>query len=896
MSTVNHHCLLNFPHIPPSIPPNHRLKLLSSLSLYRKPERLFALSASLSLSPATIHECSSSSSSSSSSFDKEETEDIESVIDGFFYLLRLSAQYYDVEVTKAVHASFLKLREEKTRLGNALISTYLKLGFPREAFLVFVSLSSPTVVSYTALISGFSRLNLEIEALKVFFRMRKAGLVQPNEYTFVAILTACVRVSRFSLGIQIHGLIVKSGFLNSVFVSNSLMSLYDKDSGSSCDDVLKLFDEIPQRDVASWNTVVSSLVKEGKSHKAFDLFYEMNRVEGFGVDSFTLSTLLSSCTDSSDLLRGRELHGRAIRIGLMQELSVNNALIGFYSKFWDMKKVESLYEMMMAQDAVTFTEMITAYMSFGMVDSAVEIFENVTEKNTITYNALMAGFCRNGHGLKALKLFTDMLQRGVELTDFSLTSAVDACGLVSEKKVSEQIHGFCIKFGTAFNPCIQTALLDMCTRCERMADAEEMFDQWPSNLDSSKATTSIIGGYARNGLPDKAVSLFHRTLCEQKLFLDEVSLTLILAVCGTLGFREMGYQIHCYALKGGYFSDISLGNSLISMYAKCCDSDDAIKIFNTMREHDVISWNSLISCYILQRNGDEALALWSRMNEKEIKPDIITLTLVISAFRYTESNKLSSCRDLLLSMKTIYDIEPTTEHYTAFVRVLGHWGLLEEAEDTINSMPVQPEVSVLRALLDSCRIHSNTSVAKRVAKLILSTKPETPSEYILKSNIYSASGFWHRSEMIREEMRERGYRKHPAKSWIIHENKVHFFHARDTSHPQEKDIYSGLEILIMECLKAGYEPKTEFVLQEVDEFMKKSFLFHHSAKLAVTYGILSSNTRGKPVRVMKNVMLCGDCHEFFKYISVVVKREILLRDSSGFHHFVNGKCSCRDLW
>ncbi|CAN6838318.1 unnamed protein product, partial [Brassica oleracea] len=195
--------------------------------------------------------------------------------------------------------------------------------------------------------------------------------------------------------------------------------------------------------------------------------------------------------------------------------------------------------------------MITAYMAFGMVDSAVEMFEKIPEKNAISYNALMAGFCRNGYGLKALKLFIEMLQRCAELTDFSLTSAVDACGLVSEKKLSEQIHGFCVKFGCASNPCIQTALLDMCTRCERMTDAEEMFEQWPCNLNSSKATTSMLGGYFRNGLPEKALSLFHRTLREEKLVLDEVSLTLALAVCGTLGFGERGDQIHGYALKGG---------------------------------------------------------------------------------------------------------------------------------------------------------------------------------------------------------------------------------------------------------------------------------------------------------------------------------------------------------
>ncbi|CAN8297919.1 unnamed protein product [Cochlearia groenlandica] len=892
-SVNHHHFLLNFPHILPP-PPINRPRLLlppSSLSLHAKPERL---SASLSLSPVTINECSSSSSSSS--LEREEYEDIESVVDWFFYLLRLSAQYHDVEVTKAVHTSFLKLRDEKTKLGNALISTYLKLGFPRDAFLVFVSLSSPTVVSYTALISGFSRLNLDIKAFKVFFTMRSQGIILPNEYTFVAVLTPCSRIGRFSLGIQIHGLIIKSGFMHSLYVCNSVMSLYAKCPASSCDDVLKVFDEIPQRDVASWNTVISSFVKEGMSDKAFDLFREMTSVQGLEVDCFTLSTLLSSCTDSSDSLRGRELHGRAIRIGLNKELSVNNALIGFYAQSEDIKKVENLYENMIVRDGFTLTEMITAYMACGMVDFAVEMFEKVPEKNIITYNALMAGFCRNGHGWKALDLFTEMLLEGVELTDFSLTSAVDACGLVSEKKVSEQIHGFCIKFGCDSNPCIQTALLDMCTRCERMVDAEEMFDLWPSNLDSSKATTSMLGGYARNGLPERALSLFHHTLCEEKLVLDEVSLTLILAVCGTLGFREMGDQMYGQALKGGYFADVGVGNSLISMYSKCCHFDDAIKVFNAMREHDVVSWNSLICCYILQRNGDEALAHWLRMNKEGIKPDMITLTLVICAYRYTESNKLSACRDLFLSMKTIYDIEPTNEHYTAFVGVLSHWGLLEEAEDTVDTMPFQPQVSVLRALLHSCRVHSNTSIAKRVAKLILSTKPENPSEYILKSNIYAASGLWHRSEMIREEMRERGYRKHPSRSWIIHENKLHSFHARDTSHPQEKDIYGGLEILIMECVKAGYEPNTEFVLQEVDELMKKTFLLHHSAKLALTYGILTSSNRGKPVRVMKNVMLCGDCHEFFKYVSVVVKREIVLRDISGFHRFVNGKCSCKDLW
>ncbi|PQQ09074.1 pentatricopeptide repeat-containing protein [Prunus yedoensis var. nudiflora] len=120
-------------------------------------------------------------------------------------------------------------------------------------------------------------------------------------------------------------------------------------------------------------------------------------------------------------------------------------------------------------------------------------------------------------------------------------------------------------------------------------------------------------------------------------------------------------------------------------------------------------------------------------------------------------------------------------------------------------------------------------------------EPKDPSSYILVSNLYSASGRWHCSEMVRDKMRKRGFRKHPGQSWIIHNNKIHPFYARDKSHLQAKDIYSGLEILILECLKAGYVPDTSFVLQEVEEHQKKDFLYYHSAKLAATYGLLTSS-------------------------------------------------------
>ncbi|KAK0584843.1 hypothetical protein LWI29_019563 [Acer saccharum] len=886
--------------IHPQNPLLHLRSTSSSSSLFPSKPKTHHLPTSTATATATQHLLSLSEPQqrpplvSSYPLNYSSSSLIDVDIERFFSLLRLSVRSGDLSLARAVHASIVKLQEDRdTHLGNPLISAYLKLGHVFGAYKVFTGLSSPNVVSFTALISGFAKSSREQEAIELFFRMTSEG-IQPNEHSFVAILTACIRMLELELGSQVHALVVKTGYLDSVFVANAIMGLYGK-FNSSFDYVLKLFDGIPQRDITSWNTVISSMAKEFKYQKAFDLFRDMKRNNAFRVDYFTISTLLTACTGSFSSMEGRALHAHAFRTGLEANLSVNNALIGFYTKCGSVKDVETVFQRMAVRDIITWTEMIVAYMEFGLVGLAVEIFDKMPEKNCVSYSALLAGFCKNGQAMKVLDLFFKMVEEGLVLTDFTLTSVINACGLLMDSKLSEQIQGFVLKFGFGSNAHIEASLLDMWTRCGKMVNAEKMFHRRVSDQDNSIIWTSMICGYARNGQPEDAIYLFQSSQSEGTMVADEVALTSIFGVCGTLGFHEMGKQIHCHALKTGFSSDLGVGNSLISMYFKCYNMNDAIKAFNVMPSHDIVSWNGLIAGHLLFRQGDEALTVWSRMENASIKPDTVTFVLIILAYRVTNSDLVDRCRKLFLSMKTVYGIEPTSEHYASFVRVLGHWGFLEEAEEVINNMPFEPKASVWRALLDSCRTHLNTSIGKRVSKHILSMEPQDPSTYVLVSNLYSASGRWHNSEMVREDMRQKGFRKHPSRSWIIHQNKLHSFYARDKSHPQEKDIYSGLEILILECLKAGYVPDTSFVLHEVEEQQKKNFLFYHSAKLAATYGLLTT-PHGQPIRIMKNIVVCGDCHTFLKHVSVITKREIFLRDASGFHCFVNGQCSCKDYW
>ncbi|XP_051130695.1 pentatricopeptide repeat-containing protein At5g03800 [Andrographis paniculata] len=811
----------------------------------------------------------------------------------FSEFLQLSTDCSDVRLNKAIHASILKIQPD-IRLFNSLITSYIRLDNLNYAERVFSSILSPDVVSYTAMISGLAKSGREDEAVELFFQMRNLG-IEPNGYTFVALLTACVRLLDFEFGSQIHAFTVKTGFVDCTFVANSLMAFYGNCNSLDC--VVNLFDEMPERDIASWNTVISFMNKEGLYRRVLELFHDLLVEEEDSMfDYFTLSSLLVACTKCYAEKEGSAIHAYAHKSGYGSHLSVANALIEFYAKCGNVEDVEALFGRMPMRDVFSWTEMISAYMGFGHVDSAVEVFNRMPEKNCVSYDALLSGFCRNREGLTVLRLFNRLVRAGVELTDVTLTTVLHACGITRRKCASEQIHAFVLKIDFGRNECIESALLDMCTRCNRMGDAERIFDRLPI---SPVTVTTMICGYARNAELDKAVSL----ICDlQYTEIDEVALASILGVCGDLGFQKLGEQLHSFAIKRGLFAAVGVGNGVISMYSKCGGVEEATKTFESMAAHDVVSWNSLLAGHIVNRRGDDALTVWDKMRKRRVEPNTITCGLILSAYRHTSAESVNSCRDFFLSMKPVYRIDPSSDHFAGFVSVLGFWGFLEEAEEVIEKMPVEPTAAVWRALLNSCRIHKKAEIGRRAAKEILSVEPRDPSTYILQSNLYSASGRWHCSDNVRAEMKSRGFRKFPVRSWIIDRDKVQTFYARDKSHPRSRDIYGALDVLFLECLKAGYRPDTSFVLHEVEEHQKPNFLRYHSAKLAVTYGLLTAvtatttTTTTAAIRVMKNVHLCGDCHTFFKYVSIVTRRVIEVRDASGFHCFARGECSCMDQW
>ncbi|KAK8588909.1 hypothetical protein V6N13_087803 [Hibiscus sabdariffa] len=192
-------------------------------------------------------------------------------------------------------------------------------------------------------------------------------------------------------------------------------------------------------------------------------------------------------------------------------------------------------------------------------------------------------------------------------------------------------------------------------------------------------------------------------------------------------------------------------------------------------------------------------------------------------------------------------------------------------------------------------MHNNIDIGTKTADILLSLDATNPGIYVLLSNIYAEARRWDAVDHIRGLMRRWGLKKKtPGNSLIEVGKQLHVFFAGD-SHPNSDEINQILENVKSELEASGYVLDTSCVLRDVDEAMKIKSLWRRSERLAIAFR-LPCTPEGSLIRIIKNLRVCNDCHTVTKYISMVVKREIIVRDANRFHHFVDGKCSCNDYW
>lgn len=579
-------------------------------------------------------------------------------------------------------------------------------------------------------------------------------------------------------------------------------------------------------------------------------------LQGLDPDRFTFPSLFKSC---GVLCEGKQLHCHSTKLGFASDAYIQNTLMNMYS-------------------------------NCGCLVSARKVFDKMVNKSVVSWATMIGAYAQWDLPHEAIKLFRRMEIASVKPNEITLVNVLTACARSRDLETAKQVHKYIDETGIGFHTVLTGALMDVYCKCGCYPLARDLFNKMPEK--NLFCWNIMINGHVEDSDYEEALSLFNEMQLSGVKG-DKVTMASLLIACTHLGALELGKWLHVYIEKEKIEVDVALGTALVDMYAKCGSIESAMRVFQEMPEKDVMTWTALIVGLAMCGQGLKALELFHEMQMSEVKPDAITFVGVLAACSH--AGLVNEGIAYFNSMPNKYGIQPSIEHYGCMVDMLGRAGRIAEAEDLIQNMPMAPDYFVLVGLLSACRIHGNLVVAERAAQQLIELDPKNGGTYVLLSNIYSSMKNWEAAKKMRELMVERNIKKPPGCSAIEVGGVVHEFVKGDVSHPQSSEIYETLDDMMRRLKSAGYVPDKSEVLFDMDEKEKENELSLHSEKLAIAFGLLST-TPGTPIRVVKNLRVCSDCHSAMKFISEVYNREIIVRDRNRFHHFTKGSCSCRDFW
>ena len=771
-------------------------------------------------------------------------------------MLQDCVQNGDPTSGKALHSEILKRGGCLDLFGyNILLNVYVKSELLCDAIKLFDEMPERNTISFVTLIHGYAQSLKFVECVELFARLHKEGH-ELNPFVFSAILKLLVSMGWGELGWTLHACVCKLGHDSNAFVGTALIDAY-----SVCgqvDNASEIFDGIVCKDMVSWTGMLACYSENDCFEQALGAFSQM-RIIGFKPNNFTFAGVLKACLGLEAFSAAKGVHGCALKTRYEQDLYVGVALLELYTKSGD-------------------------------IDDAQRAFEEIPKKDVIPWSFMIARYAQSDRCEEAVELFCQMRQAFVVPNQFTFSSLLQACATMKGLDLGKQIHSHVLKVGLNSDVFVYNALMDVYAKCLRMEDSMDLFLESPNRNDVTWNT--MIVGYVQSGDGEKALKLFLDML-EYQVCATEVTYSSVLRACASLAAMDLGVQIHSLTVKTIYNKNIVVGNALIDMYAKCGSIKDARTIFDTLNERDEVSWNAMISGYSMHGLGREALKFFEMMQDMKCKPNKLTFVGVLSAC--SNAGLLDQGQAYFNSMVQDYGIEPCIEHYTCLVWLLGRSGHLDKAFKLIKEIPFEPSVMVWRALLGACVIHNDVELGRISAQRVFEMEPQDEATHVLLSNIYATARRWGNVASVRKNMKRKGVKKEPGLSWIENQGIVHYFTVGDTSHPEMKLINGMLESLKMKTRKAGYVPNHNAVLVDVDDDEKEHLLWVHSERLALAYGLIKMPS-GSPIRIIKNLRICVDCHAAMKLISKVVQRDIIIRDMNRFHHFKDGVCCCGDYW
>ncbi|KAK2985073.1 hypothetical protein RJ640_022951 [Escallonia rubra] len=548
-----------------------------------------------------------------------------------------------------------------------------------------------------------------------------------------------------SLVRELHASLIRTQMHTDTFQVSGVIQSYAS-SPATLHKALFAFHQIERPTWLAWNVMIRELSQYDRPNDALQLYDKM-RGQGFNGNDLTFIFVLKACGKASGVLHGRKIHVHALRLGFESYLYVSNALIHMYA-------------------------------SCGDLFTARQVFDKLSERDLVSWNSLICGYCQGSRFKEVLQLFDAMREANVKADQVTMMKVILACSRLGDKEISDGMVKYIEDNRVEIDVYLGNTLVDMYGRRGSVGLARQVFDSmgernivsWNTlmtgyakigDLVSARklfdempmrdviSWTSMITCYAQAKQFNDAVNLFQEMM-RAEVKPDEITFASVLSACAHLGRLDVGKAVHDYIRKHNVKEDVYVGNSLIDMYCKCGSVLMALKVFEGMKEKDSISWTSVISGLAVNGNVDHALGLFSQMLKEGFRPNHGIFVGILLAC--THAGLVDQGLDYFESMEKDHGLVPEMKHYGCVVDLLSRSGNLDRAYEFITNMTIDPDIVIWRMLLSACMLHENIIIAEIATNKLLELDPDNSGNYVLSSNTYAKAERWDDANKMRELM------------------------------------------------------------------------------------------------------------------------------------------------
>lgn len=653
------------------------------------------------------------------------------------FSLKGSIELGILEIGQAIHVDAHKVGLNRDKfIGSSLVGLYSRCGSIDDGYQAFQEISDKDVIAYTAMVTGYA--HFPDSPAKMAFRiasdMHVEGL-SANRVTLVSLLQVAGQLEELRKGKAVHCYAIRKGIdLSEEALQTGIIDMYARCGASHLS--ASMLRQMGRTYVASWNAMISGLIRWGKGVEALEIFSNLEKEAEVLPDSITLSNIIVVCADIGCPYRARDIHGYLIRRGI-------------------------------SLDLVVVTSLVDLYCECGKMGYARKLFDEISVGDVVLYNVILSGYIRDRNIDAATNLFHRMFEEGIPPDSATMVSLLSTFSDKAYTKLGKWVHGFILRYDLNSNSDVCNLILHMYAKWGCINTARNIFESMRKK--DLVSWTIMMMSYMDCGHIDDALSLF-RLMQQAEEKPDSAILITLLKAHMERGQLIKVKEIHGYIYRIPLDKDTATMNSVIIAYAKCGRLDMAGVVFSSIGTESPTSWNTMIAAHGMHGRAEEVLKLFYAMRRRNISPDAMTYSSVLSACSHC--GLVEEGWRVFEVLNSDQSVSPSEEHYNCMVDLLGRAGQVEEAYDLVKLCPLKDRISALCALLASCKFHKNMKIGEVIGKELLELQPHNPGIYSLVSNIYSEASMWNKASTLRNKARVKGLRKTPGFSLLNLEGEI----------------------------------------------------------------------------------------------------------------------------